>query len=154
MKRLSSWGWILVVVLLAAAPLGLRYLDRWAADACTREGRALVNRKDYPRAIEQFDRALQIDPKYAPAYHGRGVAGRPARGGRGRPRPADRRRLAVHRPGRGARDQSGRPGRARVGGGSVPVARAGGTAGPAGRPGRGRGRPPGPARGRGGRATG
>jgi len=29
MKRFSSWGWILAVVLLLALPLGLHFLDRW-----------------------------------------------------------------------------------------------------------------------------
>ena len=46
MKRFSSWGWILVVVLLLAVTLGFHYLDRWAAEACTRRGKALVNGKE------------------------------------------------------------------------------------------------------------
>ena len=47
MRRLSSWGWVLAVALLAAAILGLRYVDRWAADAAARNGRASVNSKDF-----------------------------------------------------------------------------------------------------------
>src|ERR1700720_4501314 len=74
MKRLSLWGLIVLVALLVAVLAGFDYLDRWAADAATRGGRAAVNSKEYPKAIEQFNRAIEIDPKYAPAYHGRGVA--------------------------------------------------------------------------------
>ena len=74
MKRLSSWGWIPVAVLLAAVPLGFHFLDRWAADAATRSGRAAINSKQYSQAVDHFNRAIQIAPKYAPAYHGRGVA--------------------------------------------------------------------------------
>src|SRR4051794_38946582 len=73
-KWFSSWGWILGVCLVVAVPLGFYYLDRWSAEACTRRGRALVNSQEYPQAIDHFSRAIQIDPKYAPAYHGRGLA--------------------------------------------------------------------------------
>ena len=74
MKRLSSWGWIPVVVLLAAVPLGFHFLDRGAADVATQSGMAAINSKQYSQAIDHFNRAIQIAPKYAPAYHGRGVA--------------------------------------------------------------------------------
>ena len=74
MKRLYRWAGVLVLVLIAAAPFGLRYLDRLAADAATRNGMALVNQKQYPEAIEAFNHAIKIDPEHAPAYHGRGVA--------------------------------------------------------------------------------
>jgi Flp pilus assembly protein TadD len=73
-KRLVSWGGILLAILLLAALLGFPYLDRWGAEAVTRQGRALVNSKDYPAAIDHFSRAMETDPGYAPAYHGRGVA--------------------------------------------------------------------------------
>ena len=74
MKRLSKWGWMPVVVLLAAVPLGLHFLDRRAADAATRSGKAAINSKQYSQAVDYFNRAVQIDPKCTPAYHGRGVA--------------------------------------------------------------------------------
>ena len=73
-KRFRSCVWVLLVALLSAVPLGLHYLDRYAAEAATRRGKALVNSKEYAEAIEAFGRAIEIDPKYAPAYHGRGVA--------------------------------------------------------------------------------
>src|SRR4051794_23810799 len=63
MKRLSKWGWMPVVVLLAAVPLGLHFLDRRAADAATRSGRAAINSKQYSQAVDYFNRAIQIDPK-------------------------------------------------------------------------------------------
>src|SRR6476659_1178043 len=73
-KRLLSWAGILLGVLLLAALLGFPYLDRRMAEATTRQGRSLVNSKDYPAAIDHFNRAIEIDPKYAPAHDGRGVA--------------------------------------------------------------------------------
>jgi Flp pilus assembly protein TadD len=73
-KRLFLWVGVLVLLPLAAVSLGLPYLDRQAADASVRQGRALVNEKKYPEAIEAFNRAIEISPNYAPAYHGRGVA--------------------------------------------------------------------------------
>lgn len=71
--RRFPWRWALVGVLLLGW-VGLFYLDHWAAEAATRNGRALINGKEYPQAIDHFNRAIRIDPKYAPAYHGRGVA--------------------------------------------------------------------------------
>ena len=71
--RRFPWRWALVGILLLGG-VGLFYLDRWAAAAVTRRGRALVNSKEYSQAFEHFNRAIQIDAKYAPAYHGRGVA--------------------------------------------------------------------------------
>jgi tetratricopeptide (TPR) repeat protein len=73
-KSFSWWVWTLVVAVVAAAPFALRYLDHYAAEAATRQGKALVNRKEYAQAIESFSRAIEIDSKYAAAYHGRGVA--------------------------------------------------------------------------------
>ena len=73
-KRLVSWGGILLAILLLVALLGFPYLDRWGAEAVTRQGRTLVNSKDYPVAISHFNRAIETDPRYAPAYHGRGTA--------------------------------------------------------------------------------
>jgi Flp pilus assembly protein TadD len=71
--RRFPWRWILAgFVILASAAIFI--VDRWGPDAVTRSGRALVNGKDYARAIEHFNRAIEIDPTYAPAYHGRGVA--------------------------------------------------------------------------------
>lgn len=37
-------------------------------------GHALENRGDYTRAVEDFTRAIKIDPRYADAYNNRGVA--------------------------------------------------------------------------------
>ena len=73
-KWFSVLGWILIGGLLLAVPIGFHYLDRWGAEACTRSGKALVNRKEYAQAIDHFNRAIEVDPTYAPAYDGRGVA--------------------------------------------------------------------------------
>ena len=73
-RRFLSWGSTRLAVLLLAAVLGFRYLDSRTAEALTRHGRAEVNGKDYPQAIDHFNKAIEIDPKYAPAYDGRGVA--------------------------------------------------------------------------------
>jgi len=42
---------------------------RWAEAL----GSAYVNKKDYDRAIADFDRAIELDPKFVIAYFGRGV---------------------------------------------------------------------------------
>jgi tetratricopeptide (TPR) repeat protein len=71
--RWFPWRWALVGILLPGGA-GLFFLDRWAAEAATRSGRAAVNNEDYPQAIDHFNRAIQINPRCAPAYHGRGLA--------------------------------------------------------------------------------
>jgi len=51
-----------------------------------KDGRAVVygNNGDNDRAIADYDKAIEIDPKYAPAYNGRAMvyftAGKPAQG--------------------------------------------------------------------------
>src|SRR3954451_10854162 len=71
--RRFPWRWVLVGILLLGV-VAIFYVDRRAPEALTRRGRALVNSKDYPQAIDSFNRAIEIDPGYAPAYYGRGVA--------------------------------------------------------------------------------
>ena len=44
------------------------------AKVCRQRGLAKNNMGDYPAAIADFDRALEINPKYAEAYNNRGVA--------------------------------------------------------------------------------
>ncbi|MGK7925740.1 MAG: pentapeptide repeat-containing protein [Spirulina sp.] len=51
--------------------IGLPYL-RESAEAFYTRGIAEANRKNYVGAIEQYNRALQIDPQFAAAYLGRG----------------------------------------------------------------------------------
>jgi tetratricopeptide (TPR) repeat protein len=71
--RRFPWRWVLLGI-LALTGVGIFVVDHWGPEAATRRARALVNGKDYPQAIQLFTRAIEIDPKYAPAYHGRGVA--------------------------------------------------------------------------------
>jgi tetratricopeptide (TPR) repeat protein len=71
--RRFPWRWVLAgFVILASAAIFI--VDRRGPEAVTRRGRALVNSKEYAQAIDHFNRAIEIDPTYAPAYHGRGVA--------------------------------------------------------------------------------
>jgi tetratricopeptide (TPR) repeat protein len=71
--RRFPWRWVLAGILLLGVA-AIFYIDRWAPEELTRRGRALVNSKEYPQAIDSFNRAIEIDSKYAPAYHGRGLA--------------------------------------------------------------------------------
>jgi tetratricopeptide (TPR) repeat protein len=71
--RRFPWRWVLVGIVLLGV-VAIFYVDRRAPEALTQRGRALASSKDYPQAIDSFNRAIEIDPGYAPAYHGRGLA--------------------------------------------------------------------------------
>src|SRR4051812_41568292 len=71
--RRFPWRWVMAgFVILASATIFI--VDRWGSEAVTRRGRGLINSKEYAQAIDHYNRAIEIDPAYAPAYHGRGVA--------------------------------------------------------------------------------
>ena len=72
-----SWRGVAVALLGAVVILVLVaffLIEKRAPESLTRKGKSLVNSKDYPGAIEAFNRAIEIEPSYAPAFHGRGVA--------------------------------------------------------------------------------
>jgi tetratricopeptide (TPR) repeat protein len=67
-----------VSVLLGALILGVQYgfdyFEQRTAEALTRRGKAHLQDKEYPEAVEDFSKAIEFDPKSAEAYHGRGIA--------------------------------------------------------------------------------
>jgi tetratricopeptide (TPR) repeat protein len=72
------WRNGVISVMLGAAmiglPLAFDYYERSAAGAVTRRGNVRIQAGEYALAIDDFNKALQLDPKSAEAYHGRGLA--------------------------------------------------------------------------------
>src|SRR5687768_4137724 len=74
---LSLTAGVLPHVFLGAWPDGLRYTVAAAQDEAEQlyaRGQALADRLDYPGAIQAFDEAIRLNPRYAEAYNARGIA--------------------------------------------------------------------------------
>ena len=67
--------WLLIVVLLLlAAGCDTKQTDLNDADAYYNRGVAYREKGQYDQAISDFNKALEINPRYAPVYFNRGVA--------------------------------------------------------------------------------
>src|SRR5262245_21320141 len=65
---------MLLGALMVGLPIGFSYFEHRAAEALTRRGNARIQSGEYALAIEDFNKALELDPNSADAYHGRGLA--------------------------------------------------------------------------------
>jgi tetratricopeptide (TPR) repeat protein len=65
---------VIAAALIAGGCSGDAPRDLRQARARYEAGAGLINQRQYDRAIEEFDQALQFDPDYAEAYCDRGIA--------------------------------------------------------------------------------
>ncbi len=75
MKAISCWLFLigLTVSLVAASSWAAGVLPANAAKAAIERGNSLLDKEDYPAAIQAFNEALRLDRKSVPAYIGRGT---------------------------------------------------------------------------------
>lgn len=65
---------IVPLLLVALGILGVQLVREGRAQALVAQGEAMAAGGDYDQAIGEFNSALQVSPKYEPAFVGRGVA--------------------------------------------------------------------------------
>ncbi len=68
----ASGALVLTILLPAATSVGDDASDK--ATAAYREGVALLEKGDFDKAIPQFSQAINLSPRFAEAYSGRGTA--------------------------------------------------------------------------------
>jgi tetratricopeptide (TPR) repeat protein len=66
---------ILLLLIFIESPIALAQTnDNYDLDSLINKGRSLFNSERYQEAIENFDRALEIDPNYVAALYNKGIS--------------------------------------------------------------------------------